>query len=31
VYQGDDHNISQNLSLAVRRSVQWFDKYVKGG
>jgi len=29
-YQDDDHNISQNLSLALRRSVEFFDRYVKG-
>lgn len=28
-YQGDNHNISGNLSAALRRSVQFFDKYVK--
>lgn len=30
-YPGDNHNISNNLSAALRRSVQFFDKYVKGG
>jgi dipeptidyl aminopeptidase/acylaminoacyl peptidase len=29
-YEGDDHNISNNLSLALQRSVEFFDKYVKG-
>lgn len=29
VYEGDDHNISRNLSLALRRSVEFFDKYLK--
>ncbi|BCX04966.1 MAG: hypothetical protein KatS3mg053_2904 [Candidatus Roseilinea sp.] len=29
-YPGDNHNISGNLSLALRRSVQFFNKYVKG-
>lgn len=29
-YLGDDHNISQNLGLALDRSVTFFDKYVKG-
>ncbi len=29
-YTGDDHNISNNLSLALNRSVEFFDKYVKG-
>ncbi len=28
-YQGDDHNISANLSLALSRSVEFFDKYLK--
>lgn len=28
-YKGDDHNLSKNLSLALRRSVAFFDKYVK--
>lgn len=30
IYQGDDHNLSNNLALALRRSVAFFDKYVKG-
>ncbi len=28
-YQGDDHNISNNLSLALARSVEFFNKYLK--
>lgn len=28
-YSGDDHNISNNLDLALQRSVEFFDKYVK--
>ena len=28
-YEGDDHNISANLGLALQRSVEFFDKYVK--
>jgi dipeptidyl aminopeptidase/acylaminoacyl peptidase len=28
-YPGDDHNISTNLSLALKRSVDFFDKYLK--
>lgn len=28
-YEGDDHNISNNLSLALNRSVEFFDKYLK--
>ncbi len=29
-YQGDDHNLSNNLSSALQRSVDFFDKYLKG-
>ena len=28
-YQGDDHNLSKNFSTAMRRSVEFFDKYLK--
>jgi uncharacterized protein len=28
-YTGDDHDISANLSIALSRSVEFFDKYVK--
>jgi fermentation-respiration switch protein FrsA (DUF1100 family) len=28
-YPGDDHNLSQNLTVALQRSVTFFDKYVK--
>lgn len=28
-YQGDNHNISQNFSLAMQRTIQFFDKYLK--
>lgn len=28
-YAGDDHNISANLSTALQRSVDFFDRYVK--
>lgn len=28
-YAGDDHNISGNLSLALQRSVEFFDRYLK--
>jgi len=28
-YPGDDHNISLNFGIAMQRSVQFFDKYVK--
>lgn len=30
VYPGDDHNINANFDSAITRSVQFFDKYVKG-
>jgi dipeptidyl aminopeptidase/acylaminoacyl peptidase len=29
-YEGDDHNISNNLNTALNRSVAFFDKYLKG-
>jgi dipeptidyl aminopeptidase/acylaminoacyl peptidase len=29
-YPGDDHNISNYFSLAMRRSLEFFDRYVKG-
>lgn len=29
-YEGDDHNISQNLTTALSRSVSFFDRYLKG-
>lgn len=29
-YPGDDHNLSHAFSLAMQRSIQFFDKYVKG-
>jgi dipeptidyl aminopeptidase/acylaminoacyl peptidase len=28
-YEGDNHNLSNNLSLALERSVNFFDKYLK--
>jgi dipeptidyl aminopeptidase/acylaminoacyl peptidase len=28
-YKGDDHNLSKNFSTAMKRSVEFFDKYVK--
>lgn len=28
-YEGDDHNLVNNLSLALERSVEFFDKYLK--
>lgn len=29
IYPGDDHNLSANLSLALQRSVEFFDRYLK--
>lgn len=29
IYPGDDHNLSSNLSIALQRSVKFFDKYLK--
>ncbi len=29
-YRGDNHNISVNFSQAIQRSIQFFNKYVKG-
>ncbi|MFH2039184.1 MAG: alpha/beta fold hydrolase [Chloroflexota bacterium] len=29
-YQGDNHNIAINFNLAMDRTVEWFDRYVKG-
>ena len=29
IYEGDDHNISQSLSVALDRSVTFFNKYLK--
>ncbi len=28
-YEGDNHNIANNFGLAMQRSIQFFDKYVK--
>jgi uncharacterized protein len=28
-YEGDNHNLSNNLSLALKRSVEFFDKHLK--
>jgi uncharacterized protein len=28
-YPGDDHNLAQSFSVAMQRSIAWFDKYVK--
>lgn len=30
-YEGDNHNISVNFDTAMQRSIDFFDKYVKGG
>lgn len=30
IYEGDNHNISGNFGTAARRSVEFFDRYVKG-
>ncbi len=30
IYEGDNHNISANFGTAARRSVEFFDRYVKG-
>ena len=30
MYEGDDHNLSRSLDLALSRSVDFFDRYVKG-
>jgi len=30
VYEGDNHNISNNFGIAMQRSIQFFDTYVKG-
>jgi dipeptidyl aminopeptidase/acylaminoacyl peptidase len=29
-YPGDDHNIANSFGIAMQRSIQFFDKYVKG-
>ncbi|MGQ9518288.1 MAG: alpha/beta hydrolase family protein [Anaerolineae bacterium] len=30
LYEGDNHNLSNSFSLAMRRTIQFFDTYVKG-
>jgi len=30
-YEGDNHNLSNNLNIALQRSVEFFDKYLKNG
>jgi dipeptidyl aminopeptidase/acylaminoacyl peptidase len=29
IYSGDDHNLSQSFSIAMRRSIDFFNTYVK--
>ncbi len=29
IYQGDDHNLANNLGVALNRSVEFFDEYLK--
>ena len=29
-YEGDNHNISRNFNVAMQRSVEFFDRYLKG-
>jgi dipeptidyl aminopeptidase/acylaminoacyl peptidase len=29
-YENDDHNLSQNFSVAMTRSIEFFDRYLKG-
>ena len=29
-YEGDDHNISASFGLAMQRTIEFFDKYLKG-
>lgn len=31
VYQGDDHNLGNNFNTAMNKSIEFFDKYLKGG
>ena len=30
LYENDNHNLSNHLTLALQRSLQFFDEYVKG-
>jgi dipeptidyl aminopeptidase/acylaminoacyl peptidase len=30
-YPGDDHNIANYFNLAMQRTIEFFDKYLKGG
>jgi hypothetical protein len=29
LYEGDNHNISSNFSVAMRRTIEFFDMYLK--
>jgi len=29
-YEGDDHNLAQSFGLAMQRTIEFFDKYLKG-
>ncbi len=29
-YQGDNHNLSNSFGAAMQRTIEFFDKYVKG-
>ena len=31
LWEGDDHNISTSFTPAMQRSIEFFDRYVKGG
>jgi fermentation-respiration switch protein FrsA (DUF1100 family) len=30
-YDGDNHNLSNSFSLAMQRTVEFFDRYLKNG
>ena len=30
IYEGDDHNLASNFGLAMQRTIEFFDKYLKG-
>jgi hypothetical protein len=29
IYEGDNHNISNNFSVAMQRTIEFFDRYLK--
>jgi hypothetical protein len=29
LYEGDNHNISNNFSVAMQRTIEFFDRYLK--